>query len=448
MDNTSAEKKDILKVSKHNQNIGNKLSDDIKALGTMMDADIEENEQFLSDMDCLLGIDTSKIQAVEQPIKVENVDFRSFEELAVEASSAIPYDVTISDILTSEEIISARKHVDEIYTEFKKRTRLNKIDLIFLGTAIALQCVRQYVLDPWLRNNRKKAGINDEKGRKENVEPGWYRVQTDKILINRVPFDAQKYSGNPTVAGFLKGGNHRFVTLGHDPILGWVFGTMNILTNTITRAPDFATAHIKQQGGENVIHSLADIFRVFEASANRLLQEGVDGKIAVGSALLREGIHLKSDINTKKSLPIPIISIVSPKLAEQLSRYGIDIASVGTEISLSIAINFVISMVHRLFYDESVDDLKQYEVRTRKILLYSNTISTVSNVITSYIKKEPKTLDIGGIIVTISRLFSDIGFILRVEQEFVESQLDVIFRGTIDEVEKMYSLKFGLEKES
>ena len=32
----------------------------------------------------------------------------------------------------------------------------------------------------------------------------------------------------------FKGANHRFATLGHDPILGLIFGTGNIMTNTIT----------------------------------------------------------------------------------------------------------------------------------------------------------------------------------------------------------------------
>lgn len=32
----------------------------------------------------------------------------------------------------------------------------------------------------------------------------------------------------------MEGGYHRIHTLGHDPVLGWVFGTVNILSDTIT----------------------------------------------------------------------------------------------------------------------------------------------------------------------------------------------------------------------
>lgn len=132
-----------------------------------------------------------------------------------------------------------------------------------------------------------------------------------------------------------------------------------------------------------------------------------------------------------------MVSVVSPAFAEKLCSYGIDTASVGTEIGLSIAINTLISMVHRLSYDESVDDPKLYEVRTRKIILYSNTIASVSNVIAAAITKNPKILDVGGLLVTITRLFTDIRFITRVKQEFVESQLDLHFKGVLDEIEKM-----------
>lgn len=173
------------------------------------------------------------------------------------------------------------------------------------------------------------------------------------------------------------------------------------------------------------------------------MNEGWDGKIAVGSAVIREAIHLKSDVNTKKSLPIPGISVVSPSFAEKLCNYGIDTASVGTEIGLSIAINTIISIVHRLFCDETVDDPKLYKVRTRKIILYSNTIASVSNVIAAAINKNPQVFDVGGLLVTITRLFSDIRFITKIKQEFIESQLDIHFKGITDEIEEMNKLLLG-----
>lgn len=228
------------------------------------------------------------------------------------------------------------------------------------------------------------------------------------------------------------------MTLGHDPLLGWVFGTANILTNTLTRK-DLASAHIKYEAGKgNVIHSLADTSKIFSALGDRLFNQGWDGKLALGSGIAREAIHLQSDVNTKRSLPIPIVSSISPDLASTIARHGIDTASVGTEMGISIVINTLIGMIHKMFYDKSIDDSKLYEVRTRKILLYSNLIASSSNVAATLITKNPKILDVGGLIITISRLFTDIRFISRVKQEFITNELEIQFRGIADEIDRMY----------
>ncbi len=437
----SGNDQDILKVLKMNQDECQNALDQAKALNFDAESSISETDLFIEEIEKKYGIDSSvalpsQIETTPKPI-VSRIEDSDWHELVDDARNEYPDKVSINDILTQEEYQNAMQHLDSINDEFSRRTGFRKVDWAFFAVATGLQCLRQYVLDPWIKKMRANASPSDEKGRKGNAQPGWYHADTNLILINRVPFDAQGYSNNSSVAGFLKGGGHRTVTLGHDPLLGWVFGTANILTNTLTRF-DLKSAHIKDIPGKgNTIYALADTSKVFLACKERLMNEGCDGKIAVGSAVIREAMHLKSDVNTKKSLPLPGISIASPAMAEKLCSYGIDTASVGTEMGLSIAINTLISMVHRLFYDETVDDPKLYEVRTRKIILYSNTIASVSNVIVASITKNPKILDVGGLIVTITRLFTDIRFITRVKQEFVESQLDLHFKGITDEIDAM-----------
>ena len=437
----SGNDQDILKVLKMNQDNCQNALDQAKVLNADAESSIFETDRFIADIEKKHGIDSSaaelsQIVTTPKPV-VSEIAVRDWHELVETARTAYPDQVSIDDILTQEEYQNAMRHFDSINDEFSRRTGLKKVDWVFFTIATALQCFRQYVIDPWIKEKRTDASPSDEKGRKNNAGPGWYHADTDKILTSRVPFDAQGYSHYKTVAGFLKGGAHRTVTLGHDPIMGWVFGTANILTNTLTRY-DFQSAHIKDIPGKgNTIYALADTSKIFIACKERLINEGEDGKIAVASAVLREAEHLKSDVNTKKSLPFPGVSVISPEFAEKLCSYGIDTASVGTEIGLSIAINTLISMVHRIFYDEKNDDPKLYEVRTRKIILYSNTIASVSNVIAAAITKDPKKLDVGGLLVTITRLFADIRFITRVKQEFVESQLDLHFKGITDEIEAM-----------
>ena len=226
-------------------------------------------------------------------------------------------------------------------------------------------------------------------------------------------------------------------------------GTANIMTGTITNC-SYASAHVKYVAGKgNVIHSMADTMKVFTTILDRVSNEGWDGKKALAYALLREAEHLKSDVNTKHSLPLPIINTICPELGTKLMEFGIDTASVGTEIALSSLINLIISMVHRIIKPEGEDE-KMYAVRTRKILLISNSIASASNVIAvdiaagagvvgenpDLVKKAVDYLDVGGLIVTITRLFSDTRFIIKVKEEFINAKLDEMLIEELDNLDK------------
>ena len=410
---------------------------------------MEENKTFLRS----LGIDLEDEMADTRKKANEETDYIleeinkaqqvyesctvTYENLVARAHEQGYFNTQLHELLTEEEIQKADERFESIETEFKSKTRLKKTDITFLITAVALQVIRQYVLDPMIKDHRPTAGGNDEKAH-GNKGTGWYRVPTEKILKNTVPFDAIRYSDNGTIKDFLKGQkNHRDITLGHDPILGWIFGTANIMTGTITNCT-FNSAHIKYVPGKgNVIHSKADTLRVFSTILDRVSNEGLDGKMALAFALIREGIHLKSDLGTKHSLPLPGINVLCPEFGAKLLEYGIDTASVGTEASLSILINLIISMVHRIIKPENENE-KMYAVRTRKILLISNVIASASNVIAvgivagvgvagenpELVKKSIKYLDVGGLLITITRLFSDVRFITKVKEEFINTKLD------------------------
>ena len=85
----------------------------------------------------------------------------------------------------------------------------------------------------------------------------------------------------------------------------------------------------------------------------------------------------------------------------------------------------LITLIHGLFYNKDKDGERNiYEVRTRKVLLYSNSLASVGNIAYAAATQAWGKLDIGGIIVTITRLFSDIRFITKVKKEFIEKEMD------------------------
>lgn len=346
--------------------------------------------------------------------------------------------------------------LNNIDRDFSRATRLNKVDIGFLFFATALQCVRQYVLPNLTEFKTKDERPNDKEaankaGKKEGEYQErthrWYNPSLNEIIANPVPFDAICQTDN--VKGALKGGGklgHR-LTMGHDPILGWVVGTANIATSTLTRW-DGMSFHVKtgniQRGSkitsQDFLTNPAKNEKIFEYTNNKVFNQGIEGKTIIGTSIIKEAQHLLSDVTSKNSLPFPIVATISPDLANTLADYGIDACNIiraGEQAAYASLINFFVAMIHRLTYDEThFSSQTMHEVKTRKILSYSNLIASASNLIAVAVteaiavstgdvelaKKGKKYFDIGGLMVTIYRLISDSNFIKNVQMEFMENQ--------------------------
>lgn len=337
--------------------------------------------------------------------------------------------------------------IEDIDSQFEKVTKLNKTDVTFLFFATALQCIRQYIIGTITQRVDDKTAAKNTKG--HNVEHSnrthrLYSPSINEIITNPVPFDAI-YGGKDFGLGIGGGFTHRAKTVGHDPLLGWIFGTMNIATSTITVSEGLKSFHVltgttSNGAARDKISARADTFKVFDSCKSKLLDEGMDGKEIIGVSLMKEAIHLKSDMYSTASLPLPIISTISVESARDLAYYGLDMGNflkVGAQAGFAVLINSIIGMIHGIYYDESICPNKNlYSVKTRKILSYSNLIASASNVIAvalaaavgrssgnpEVLKKSLNYLDIGGIMVTVYRLISDRNFIYEVKKEFLEQQ--------------------------
>lgn len=345
----------------------------------------------------------------------------------------------------AEVAANAEQILDEIDEKFEKCTGLNKLDVSFLFLAVALQVVRQYTLTKFPERLDDQTAANNTIGHGEehsNRKHRYYNPSLEEICSNPVPFDA-----NFLANGALEGGGymgHRVTAIGHDPILGLIFGTANIVTSTLTnknlQSYHIYTGYDKLGRSKDCLKNKANTGLVLSRTKDKLLHEGMDGKQKVGASLLKEIIHLRSDINTKNSLPLPIVTVINAELAADLAQRGLDMANivtVGKQMTFSIFINSMISMLHGLFYDESVEySRKVYEVRTRKILSYSNFIASASNLI--YVganvslgnENALKSLDIGGLAVTLYRIATDAKFIRQVKREFIEQEFFTQIRGS------------------
>ena len=346
-------------------------------------------------------------------------------------------DVANESLRVADYARNATQTLNDLDAKFERKTGLTKVDIKFLLFATALQCLRQYVLTGFPKRLDDKTAAITTNGHTEehsNRSHRWYNPSLEEIVTNPVPFDA--LYGSPDFRLGLSGRTHRKKTLGHDPILGWIFGTANIATSTLT-LDDFSSYHVKTgtviKYGKitplDKISNHAQTPAVMYYTKEKLLNNGLEGKKIIGAALIKEAIHLKTDIKTKESLPFPIVSTFSPELAQTLASYGIDmanVATVGKQATYAIFINALIGMMHYMSHDfNKGESRKLYEVRTRKILSYSNYIASTSNLlyvtISAALGNEAafRKLDIGGFMVTLYRLISDSTFIQKVKEEFV-----------------------------
>ena len=186
-------------------------------------------------------------KTIEQLDKAEKQAKDSLESL----------DCHIEEIQRDTERVAEIAHnapavIQNIEKDFKEKTKLEDKDIIFLFICAGLQTCRQFVLpkifsSQWENSKRLTASEGDkliEKTVGRVIPKDWH-----EILFASVPYDAtdlvDTFKAKAVLSNAfnignvqpgLGGGNHRYLTLGHDPILGWIFGTTNILTGALTKS--------------------------------------------------------------------------------------------------------------------------------------------------------------------------------------------------------------------
>lgn len=319
----------------------------------------------------------------------------------------------------SNVVENTRQILDDLDERFRKQTGLTGTDVVFLFLATGLQIARQYLL------SNEKGRISASQGDKlvdsafSLAPPMW-----QDVLTQSVPYDAIK-TGSHVRDTEIGGTTHRYRTLGHDPILGWIFGTANIMTNSLTKT-NFETYQVKNM--QMIRHYPMGVAGMLD----RAVSYSVHDPKLLAVSVARQAIHFGSDYFTKQGLPVPLIATVNNDLAKNMiSKWHIDMLSITRGAALSSLINMLIAAIHGLFCTETTEmEQKLYQVRTKKILAYSNAIATSSNVAVVAITKNVKKLDVGGAMVTIYQLITSKKFIQEVKEEFIYGSYEKMIMGS------------------
>lgn len=351
--------------------------------------------------------------------------------------------------------------IERTHEEFEKYTTLTRSDMNFLTLAVTLQTIRQVLLNTYKQRLDDKTSAKSTPGHGEEHSDRHkrrYYATIEEIKNNPVPFDSVqkedivKRNDNPKLSGM----NHRYKAIGHDPYLGLIFGTANIMTRTITlNEGRFKVSTYHVHSGENTtasgktykidkLSAKANTGLMFEKIYERLETEKAEGFKALAYAVFKECIHLRSDIRTKKALPIPLLSNLSPNFSRIIGYLELDyltIKLIEKEYVISVVIDVVISILHDFCYDD-VNDISPelYRARRLKILRCSNEIATTNSFLQTWIRMAcgditaAKYFDFGGAINTLYREFTTSQKIAEILHEYLLSKETEYFKSKKENV--------------
>mgnify|MGYP003084810044 FL=1 len=362
--------------------------------------------------------------------------------------------------------INTTNILTDLDEEFSKRTSLGWQDIKFLFAATALQCIRIYVINtltkvqPAGAGNVKENFLHKIQGKLLGtlndgvpLSPAPYYAPLMQICTARgVPYDATRFKD--INHGFFKEANHRFATFGHDPIVGLIVGTSNILTNTITcrskgPLPVPITCHVEYDMDlkNPCIGDVCSTIEALKAAAYRIDNDAV----SIVAASIKQIIHIGTDLYTPCGIQIPGANLIlDNRYAEELTKYvsAGDFIKIGVSYQIFNLINMFISSLHMLTCQStSHRDKELHHVKTMKILEYSNIIATGSNVIINAVRfyfgdgKALKDIDFAGLIGTIMMLVRNDEIKRKIKREFIFGEYERMVTGDSYDPTESFLLK-------
>lgn len=364
-------------------------------------------------------LDRMRKRSAEKVENARQLVRESSQILSHNLGQMIDEERRVADISRSAAVI-----IEDLDRDFKRATKLDGTDIVFLFLCTAFQCARQYLLsNDLLRLDNEQGDALIKEPLKRVLPKSWA-----DILTRSVPYDAVRNQSGLNTG--ISGSTHRYRTLGHDPALGWIFGPANILSSALTKS-DIVTSYLVEDQTITQLYPASTV-GMFQTAFTQVKEQ----PMMLPAALAQQAIHYGSDYFTKQGLPVPLLGTLAPEAAHRFmnSKFKncphIDMFSITRQAALAAFINQIIFYLHQLFYDESVDGSQSlYEVRTRKILTYSNVLATGSNVIYVALSKDLTRLDVGGMLATLYRLISDTRFINEVKRDFLKNELYTMVTG-------------------
>ena len=214
----------------------------------------------------------------------------TWEELCAEAERHVGTGCELESIFIEEELRSNELAIRQLNEEFNVIHRLDAFDISIaalaglVGAAVDILLVGVPTKTPEDLKGGPLANYVRDYFDKKFPEEEMQKLANSKV--SKVPYDAQDNRHTTIQVEGLSAYYHRLLQLGHDPLLGFIFGVADILTGRMTT--------IDKAG--NIVS------QVMESYADRKESD-------IFAALAKQVIHFKSDVTTSMGLPAPLMSL-------------------------------------------------------------------------------------------------------------------------------------------
>lgn len=249
---------------------------------------ITNSEELLSSLGYekeLTEAQTKKDQGTKKDIVVP-----SWEQMCIEAEKTVGSNCELETIFTEQELKSNEVAIRMLNQEYNLLHKLDKFDygICAIASIVAGAVDILMVGIPRPGPDGVEAGPLSDYIRKKFNEK-FPQDQMEKLAnskTSKVSYDAQDNRNTTEYVEGLSSYYHRLLSLGHDPLLGFVVGVFDILTGRMTTIDK--TGKIVSQVMENYA----------DRKESNLF-----------SALAKQIIHFKSDITTSMGLPEPLMGL-------------------------------------------------------------------------------------------------------------------------------------------
>ena len=237
-----------------------------------------------------LGYSLNDIKPVHDDTPMKVAVLPSWESLCLEAEKSVGSHCELESIFTEQELNENREAIKILNKEFNEIHKLDKTDIGIIACAGILGAAIDILMVgiPQKTPNGLSAGtlsnyIRDLFDKKFPIEE-MEKLANSKIC--KVPYDAQDNRHTKEYVTGLSAYYHRLLSLGHDPLLGLLFGVTDILAGRMTT--------IDKKG--------KIVSQVMENYTDRR-------EMDIFAAIAKQILHFKSDIMTSMGLPVPLMAV-------------------------------------------------------------------------------------------------------------------------------------------